>query len=620
MDNQDSKRLFGNKEKDALFLAADGKSELSGEPLEKGWHADHAMPWFRGGPTDISNAQALTAKENLKKGSKVETKPREWQKNFFDKYHKHPHPDFFLAALPAAGKTFASLYLANEFLTQRPNRRLIIVTPTRHIRDQWKKKAHQVFGIELQSREFKGTLRTNVMLKDGFQGITTTYSTILNNSMLFRRFCAQYEVFFIFDEIHHAKEGNQYGRAIQEAAENAARRLLLTGTPFRTDGCKIPFVKLDPDGQIQIDERYDYPQALRDGVIRELVFKRYVGWAEYRLGEDKVEHHSRDEHTEDEWRSIHRAFLRTDKFMMNMYRDANFQLEEIRRRVPNAGGLIVCEDIDKARHQLRLLKKVTGETAILVASDDPDSSEKIEGFRKNNQKWIIAVRMISEGVDVPRLMVLVYATHWTTDLCFRQIIGRVMRYQGTEEDTEAYVYAPDVEPIRTYMTEIEQFQEQVARERVTRQRLLDDREPATPRYFEVIDAENEYIEITSRGEHFDAAASRLSQEIASKHGIAEAKAAAIFQEYIQPQQTPTDYTTKPVRPSREEKPKEDRLKDLRISCSKKVRRLIRNRYGEHADQQDYQRVIGEFQGWVTFKDRGETDLQEFEKWLIRRLN
>jgi hypothetical protein len=67
-----------------------------------------------------------------------------------------------------------------------------------------------------------------------------------------------------------------WGRALREAFEPAHKRLMLSGTPFRSDGNPIPFLQVSADGAYNIDFAYDYPTALRDGVIREITFAMRV--------------------------------------------------------------------------------------------------------------------------------------------------------------------------------------------------------------------------------------------------------------------------------------------------------------------------------------------------------
>ena len=55
---------------------------------------------------------------------------------------------------------------------------------------------------------------------------------------------------------------------------------------------------------------------------------------------------------------------------------------------------------------------------------------------------MVAVRMVSEGVDVPRLAVGVYATTTTTPLFFAQAVGRFVRARKRGET--ASVFLPSV--------------------------------------------------------------------------------------------------------------------------------------------------------------------------------
>ena len=51
-------------------------------------------------------------------------------------------------------------------------------------------------------------------------------------------------------------------------------------------------------------------------------------------------------------------------------------------------------------------------------------------FADGDAPWIVAVRMVSEGVDIPRLRVGVYATNTVTELFFRQAVGRLVRWNA----------------------------------------------------------------------------------------------------------------------------------------------------------------------------------------------
>ena len=72
---------------------------------------------------------------------------------------------------------------------------------------------------------------------------------------------------------------------------------------------------------------------------------------------------------------------------------------------------------------------------------------------------MVAVRMVSEGVDVPRLAVGVYATSASTPLYFAQAIGRFVRARRPGET--ASVFLPSVPPLLRLAGELEAVRDHV---------------------------------------------------------------------------------------------------------------------------------------------------------------
>ena len=114
----------------------------------------------------------------------------------------------------------------------------------------------------------------------------------------------------------------------------------------------------------------------------------------------------------------------------------------MRRTVPDAGGLVIATDHEDARAYAGQLKRITGESPTVILSDDAKASSKIEEFTASEKRWMVAVRMVSEGVDVPRLSVGVYATSTSTPLFFAQAVGRFVRARKRGET--ASVFLPSV--------------------------------------------------------------------------------------------------------------------------------------------------------------------------------
>ena len=521
------RRRFNKREKRALFLAADGNSELSGLPLGDAWHADHVKPWSLGGTTTMDNGQALTSEENLRKGAHTAegALTRSWQVRFLKRYRDHAAPDFLLAALPAAGKTRAALGAAREFLNA-PERRLIIVCPTLNIRTQWKAEAQKTFGIQLLTERFAGHLNNA-----DFHGVVTTYHTVANNALLFKRLCAKHRCMVIFDEIHHAGDYASWGRAMREAFEAADKRLSLSGTPFRSDGDPIPFLVVGSDGAYQIDFAYDYPAALRDGVIRELTFHRHGGSVTVKIVEHVRTFHTDDELQEDDAGRRLRYLLGSPNYVRGLLSAAHDKLVEVRNTKPDAGGLALCLTADHAVWVQGLLRQIAGVEPDLIVSDGDLATSTVEAFRKDpSRMWAVAVRQVSEGVDIRRLMVLAYATTWRTPMFFRQAVGRIMRYEGTDEDIEAYCFLPQDPDLAEHAKTIEQFQAQIVAERERDEpEKQGERESTTPD-ITLLNAEVQFDGLTNRGQHHDVALSTQIIEFARKHQISEAKAAAILRD------------------------------------------------------------------------------------------
>ena len=264
----------------------------------------------------------------------------------------------------------------------------------------------------------------------------------------------------IFDEIHHGGDAKSWGDAILEAFGDATHRLALTGTPFRSDDAAIPFVRYEPDAggllRSQADHTYGYTDALADGVVRPVVFLAYSGetrWrdsagAEYaaRLGEP-----ASAEHTARAWRT---ALDPAGEWMPAVVTAADTRLRQLRAGgVPDAGGMVIASDQQAARAYAVLLQRITGEEPTVVLSDDPGSSRRIAQFSAGTSRWLVAVRMVSEGVDVPRLAVGVYATSASTPLFFAQAIGRFVRSRRPGEI--ASVFLPSVPTLLLLASELE---------------------------------------------------------------------------------------------------------------------------------------------------------------------
>ncbi len=379
-------------------------------------------------------------------------KLRAWQQGAMDRYLQEQPRDFLAVATPGAGKTTFALTLASWLLHHHVVQQVTVVAPTEHLKKQWAEAAARV-GIKLDPEYSAGPLSRE------YHGVAVTYAGVGVRPMLHRNRVEQRKTLVILDEIHHAGDSKSWGEACLEAFEPATRRLALTGTPFRSDTNPIPFVAYEEgnDGirRSAADYTYGYGSALGDGVVRPVIFLSYSGNMRWRTkAGDEIAARLGEPMTKDAVSQAWRTALdpRGD-WMPNVLQAADRRLGEVRKAIPDAGGLVIASDQDSARAYAKLIREITGHKATLVLSDDAGASQRIDDFSRSDDRWMVAVRMVSEGVDVPRLAVGVYATTISTPLFFAQAVGRFVRSRRRGET--ASVFLPTVPDLLTFANEME---------------------------------------------------------------------------------------------------------------------------------------------------------------------
>ncbi|AXI77762.1 DEAD/DEAH box helicase [Peterkaempfera bronchialis] len=379
-------------------------------------------------------------------------KLRAWQQGALDKYIETQPRDFLAVATPGAGKTTFALTLASYLLHNHLVQQITVVAPTEHLKKQWAEAAARI-GIRLDPAYSSGPLSRD------YHGIVVTYAGVGVNPMLHRNRTEGRKTLVIMDEIHHAGDSKSWGEACFEAFEPATRRLALTGTPFRSDTNPIPFVCYEAGGdgirKSVADYTYGYGHALADHVVRPVIFLSYSGNMRWRTkAGDEVEARLGEPMTKDAiaqaWRT---ALAPQGEWMPNVLRAADRRLTEVRKAIPDAGGLVIATDQTAARAYAKMIRELTGHKATLVLSDETEASQRITDFSESDERWMVAVRMVSEGVDVPRLAVGVYATSISTPLFFAQAVGRFVRARKRGET--ASVFLPSVPMLLGFANEME---------------------------------------------------------------------------------------------------------------------------------------------------------------------
>jgi superfamily II DNA or RNA helicase len=396
---------------------------------------------------------------------------RAWQRAAYDAFFRADSPDFLTVATPGAGKTTFALTCARSALAQwwhdsggaHTPSPLIVVAPTTHLKTQWSQAAHRM-GLELDPH-----WSPSDGLSRDVHGLVTTYQQIATGDAAARLNALSADGFIILDEIHHAGQDRAWGDSVRVAFAHSRRRLSLSGTPFRSDSAQIPFVNYEVTAEGDLarsDFTYGYADALRDGgVVRPVYFPRVDGQMEWSTASgDTIRANFSDELARDQVSQRLRTALSLDgDWLPTVLHQAHRRLEMIREHQREAGGLVIAMDQDHAHGIAQWLRSELRTPADVVVSDDPSASGRIAEFAAGDRTWLVAVRMVSEGVDIPRLRVGVYATTTATELFFRQAVGRFVRWQSGLKSQKAYVFIPDDPRLRAHAFTIAEARRHVLR-------------------------------------------------------------------------------------------------------------------------------------------------------------
>lgn len=377
---------------------------------------------------------------------------RSWQEEATEAVRAHAANSFLASATPAAGKTTFGLHIAHRMLSANFVSRVVVVGPTTHICRQWAADAGR-YGIDLEPN------RPN---SDGpestdFHGVAVTYQTIAAGPETHRLAASRRPTLLIADEPHHMGDQAAWGLRARQAFDGARFRLLLSGTPFRSDNSAIPWVTYDEDGISRADYAYGYPQALVDRVCRPITFLPYDGEMEW-ISDGRLRSADFDLvlPAAESARRLRTALTPEGEWMGEVLRDGDARLSEVRADGhPDAGGLVIASDQDHARAIAARLGSISGEQPELVMSDEAGASRRIADFASSNRRWLVSVLMVSEGVDIPRLRVGVYATAARTELFFRQVVGRFIRTIPGPRRQMSYLLMPADPRLKALAHEIE---------------------------------------------------------------------------------------------------------------------------------------------------------------------
>lgn len=472
-------RFFKRVQRRVLALLAAGRCQICNEPLPADFHADHRRPHALGGPTILINGQALCPSCNYSKGITV-LKLRSWQQAAHNQAINYlvddENRDFFINAAPGSGKTRVSCAIAQTLMERGVIDRVVVIAPRAEVVKQWATEFERVTG-----RPMTPVTGRNDDFHKFSHHVCATWSAIAGAAEAFQLLCRKASVLVICDEQHHAAVKAAWGQSAGTAFAEAKHAVILTGTPTRSDGAATIWLPYGEEGGISQPAEggymLTYGEAVDAGYCRPVTFHRHEGLFRVKLqGDVSLQVSSGEEAdvppdhpaADDLRRSLNfyqlacepqfdeRGRPSLDSYQASMIEWAGAKLDALRDRMDDAGGLVIAPNIPMAKFFAELIERIEGEAPMLVHSEMAGAEHSIKLFRRSNARWLVSVAMVSEGVDIPRLRVLIYLPSALTELSFRQAVGRVVRSSGPDDDTRAYVVMPSIKLLDTYARRVEE--------------------------------------------------------------------------------------------------------------------------------------------------------------------
>jgi superfamily II DNA or RNA helicase len=380
----------------------------------------------------------------------IPTSLRAWQRHALDRLAVWRDGPFLISAAPGAGKTRPALEFAAGLLARQACRRVVVLCPTTPLTRQWAAAA-AALGVQLQPDADSADPPRD------FHGVAVTYARVATDPAAWAK-GVQRDTLVIVDEAHHLGEELAWGVGFRQAFAPAERWLLLSGTPFRSDATPIPGVRYDDDGVVVPDVAYTYADAVAEGICRPVAFVTFDGSLSWRSGDDVIESSFETVLTGREASRRYRTAISTElpDGLPRILKEADAKLRALRAGGHrDAGALAIAADASHARKIAKLLGEATGRTPVVVLHTEARAARKLADFRSSREPWIVAVNMVSEGVDIPRLRVGVYASAAKTPLIFRQIVGRFVRTTPGKAAEPSWLYLPADQTLRSHAAEVE---------------------------------------------------------------------------------------------------------------------------------------------------------------------
>lgn len=433
---------------------------------------------------------------------------REWQKRAKENclsYFAAGKRVWVQEAVTGAGKTLFARETAVEYYLSKEIDLIIILTPSLATLSGWIDAFKGILNTT-KGPQYPADTQVWVSTYAGYKSILAELSTG-------NRKIAGY--LLIADEYHHAERDAYWGNAVTSLAKGAKNVLMLSGTPWKTEGT-IAFIDeefnikdhsyYNANGIVEADDVYNYADDLtsttRGTVPVHFVFhgakaKNKETGRVYELDFDPDDKDDWQKYADEKCTEPLGKFvaipkgdfdLESAKLAKNLIKDGVQWLNYSRNQIKKSTGvsdaslmLVVCKSIDEARTASAYIERKYQMKAEVIVSDDDKSMERLKRIKEASKQCthdrpdvIVSVNMISEGVDIPAIKTIVYLSAIITPLYLTQVIGRGLRriwmdairgYADTNlNQTMAYFVAPAHPYIMWFASKIEDSIKQARKE------------------------------------------------------------------------------------------------------------------------------------------------------------
>lgn len=463
------RRSFNTSERNELYRMHDGKCAICNEALDPGWHADHKVPFSKGGRTEVGNGQPLCSTCNLKKGSSLPPfVPRRWQADAAKEIaseagNTRKKRVFLWSIAPGGGKTYGALSVAESLFRRGAIDQVIIAVPRTNLQIQfvedWNGKRDDGVLVEpglmhiINGGNPPAMSKINALIQNsppfvlaGNSGYVLTYSALISRTARedHLRQARSKRTLLICDEVQQLGLDNQGGGTKSadfikhELAQACEYIILMTGTPYRNDGRPLlggsvlgqNLYKVDPENpEMQVlnpDISYTYLQGVRDRVLRRYEDHLFRVTGERRTLKNALETHEKID-SEELNEGLYELISHKDVWqpMLEYYVG---MLEGKRAIHPGFCGLVATHRTEHAARIYEYLKQSHPNLKVLIAtSEEADAFKNLMEFRRGDYDILVTVEMAFMGYSHKPIIGLLNLTCKQSTTFQDQLTARALR-------------------------------------------------------------------------------------------------------------------------------------------------------------------------------------------------